>query len=72
MCPTSHSLCRSHLIDPASLRVDKFEAFMTARREALLGLIERAMGERVYRGTAPDEPEGPIVEDEDPAHADNA
>jgi hypothetical protein len=34
----------SHLIDPALLRADKFEAFMPDRQKRLLGLIEQATG----------------------------
>ncbi len=57
---------RSHLIGPSQLRADDFNGFIAARREALLGLIERAMGKSVYRGEKPDEPEGEtVMEDED-------
>ena len=52
---------KSHLIDPGHLRGDDFDAFFTARRETLLGLIERAMGKSVYRGETSDEPEGEIM-----------
>jgi hypothetical protein len=55
---------RSHLIEPARLRADDFDAFVAARREALLSLIERAMGKAVYRGETSDEPEGEIVMEE--------
>ncbi len=48
----------SHLIDPARLRADDFEGFMTARREALLTLIENATGKAVYRGEGANEAEG--------------
>lgn len=34
----------SHVIDPALLRADAFKEFYTARRAALLALVERAMG----------------------------
>lgn len=34
----------SHAIDPTLLRADAFEAFYAARKAALLGLVERAMG----------------------------
>jgi hypothetical protein len=63
----------SHLITPKKLRADDFEGFFSARRDALLGLIEDAMGGgRVYRGEAADEPEGPLVDESDPAHAEAA
>ena len=57
---------RTHLIDPEHLRTDAFGAFISARREALLTLIETAMGGKgVFRNVTPDEPEGDIVEQED-------
>ena len=37
---------RSHLIDPAFLRSDNFEAFMADRQKRLLLLIEQATGKR--------------------------
>lgn len=49
---------RSHLIDVAAIRSDSFDAHMAARREALIGLIERVTGKSVYRGDAVDEAEG--------------
>lgn len=48
---------RSHLIDPALLRADSFEAFMADRQQRLLALIERAMGKEAYHGDVPDEGE---------------
>lgn len=45
----------SHLIDPAFLRADAFEAFMNDRQERLLGLIEQAMGKAAYTGDLPEE-----------------
>ena len=63
----------SHLVDPAKLRADDFDGFITSRREALLKLIEAAMGGgRVYRGEATDEPEGAVIDETDPAHAEAA
>ena len=56
---------RSHLIDPNHLKADDFGAFLAARREALLGLIEKAMGKGVYRGANLDEPEGETVMEND-------
>lgn len=47
----------SHLIDPALLRADAFDAFMEDRQARLLRLIEQATGQSVYRGEA--------VEDDD-------
>lgn len=48
---------QSHLIDPALLRADKFEAFMEDRQKRLLGLIEQAMGKAAYSGNVPEEGE---------------
>lgn len=39
----------SHRVEPTLLKADDFEGFMRARREALLELIESAMGKSVYR-----------------------
>lgn len=50
-------LLRSHLIDPAHLRANDFHAFFTARREALLGLIEQVTGKPVHRGEGANEAE---------------
>lgn len=61
------SYLRSHLIDPALLRADKFEAFMEDRQKRLLGLIEQAMGKAAYSGNVPEE--GEDVEDSDEADA---
>jgi len=38
------AILRSHVMDPSLLRVDSFEAFYSARKAALLGLVGRAMG----------------------------
>jgi hypothetical protein len=43
-------ILRTHGIAPAYLRADNFLAFYEARREALLRLIETAMGKAAYRG----------------------
>jgi hypothetical protein len=44
---------RSHLIDPARLRADGFEAFIEDRRSELLGLIEQATGQKIRREPEP-------------------
>lgn len=41
---------RSHLIEPELLRADSFAAFIAAREQGLLALIEKATGQSVYRG----------------------
>lgn len=57
----------SHVIDPALLRADDFDGFFAARRDALLSIIEKAMGQKAYRGEASDEPEVDAAETEDEA-----
>lgn len=49
-------LLRQHYVDPAALRADDFDAFFDARKEAIIALVERAMGKPVVR--ASDIPEG--------------
>ena len=44
---------RSHLIDPARLRADGFEAFIEDRQSQLLGLIEQATGQKIRREPEP-------------------
>jgi len=61
---------RSHLIEPDLLRADDFDRFMAKRQEALLGLIEVAMGQAVYRGNVTDEPEEEAADDENAESAD--
>jgi hypothetical protein len=56
---------QSHLIDPTLLRTDDFDAFIAHRGEALLALIEKAIGKSVYRGTATDEPVEDVLEGEE-------
>lgn len=40
-------ILRSHVIDPALLRGDRFDEFMAARQNALLDRIEAAMGKAI-------------------------
>lgn len=54
----------SHLIDPRRLRADDFEGFLAQRREALLSIIEQAMGKSVFRDQPNDEPMGEPLADE--------
>lgn len=53
---------RSHLINPALLREDRFNEFLEDRQKRLLQLIEQAMGKSAYTGSVPEE--GEYVEDE--------
>ena len=58
----------SHLIDPALLRADNFDDFMSDRQKRLLALIEQATGKPAYVGAV--EEEGEDVEgDEDAVEA---
>lgn len=59
-------ILKSHVIEPAHLRADSFEAFYDARKTALLTIVERAMGKAssdAAPGGADDEDDG----DEDEA-----
>jgi hypothetical protein len=56
---------KSHLIDPALLRADNFEAFMEDRQKQLLALIEQAMGKAAYTGTAAEEGEDAEADEDD-------
>lgn len=46
---------RSHMIDPAIVRRDDFDAFMADRQERLLGLIAQATGKTAYTGEEQEE-----------------
>lgn len=45
--PDQDAILRTHLIDPALLRVDDFTGFMAARKAALLQVISAAMGKAI-------------------------
>lgn len=47
----------SHLLDPALLHADRFDAFMADRQQRLLALIEQATGKAPYTGSVPEEGE---------------
>ncbi|WP_182908098.1 DUF262 domain-containing protein [Microbispora sp. H13382] len=55
------SLISSHRCDPKAMRADDFDAFFVARREALVKLVEKAMGKTVQR----DASEGEMQESAD-------
>jgi hypothetical protein len=57
----------THLVDPALLRADDFAAYYKARQEALLRMIEEAMGRSAYRGEATNEPEAELDAEPEPA-----
>lgn len=56
-CEKLDIFLRSHLIDPALLRADSFDAFMADRQKRLLALIEQATGKAAYAGNVPEEGE---------------
>lgn len=60
-----NDILRSHVIDTASLRADKFDAFFEARSEAMLDRIEKAMGKPARRTTGPAVEPEPVEEPED-------
>lgn len=43
------SIISTHLVSPAAMRATDFDDFFLRRREALVGLVEQAMGKRVQR-----------------------
>lgn len=45
----------THLVDPALLRSDSFDAFLSDRQKRLLSLIEQATGKAAYTGPVEDE-----------------
>ncbi len=58
----------SHLVDPALLRADGFDAFMADRQKRLLALIEQATGKAAYTGAVPEEGED-VEQDPDTVEA---
>jgi hypothetical protein len=42
-------LVRTHLVDPSVMRPSDFDAYFVRRREALVRLVESAMGKVVQR-----------------------
>lgn len=54
-------LLESHLIDPEPMRADDFEEFFKRRKQALLGLVQSAMGKIIPQSSGNDE----TAEDED-------
>jgi hypothetical protein len=55
---------QSHLIEPAVLRADAFDAFMADRQRRLLALIEHATGKAAYIGEVQDEGEDVEADDD--------
>jgi len=46
-------ILRTHLIDPMLLRKDDFESFYSARKSALLSLVEKAMSKKAINSNEP-------------------
>src|SRR5262249_36101717 len=65
------SILRSHLIEPAEMRLDDFDAFYRARKAALLNLVSVAMGKAVAQMAEP-VPEDVEDEEEEDSVADLA
>lgn len=57
----------THLIVPDCLRNDDFQTFWDQRKEALIGMVEDAMGKAAFREQEANEPEGdlPDIEPDD-------
>jgi hypothetical protein len=51
------SILRTHAIEPSHLRNADFDAFFQARTEALLRLVDVAMGKAAIRGEQTEPPE---------------
>ncbi|MCZ2830492.1 DUF262 domain-containing protein [Modestobacter sp. VKM Ac-2986] len=49
-------LLATHLVDASSLRTDDFDSYFVARREALVKLVEKAIGKAVQRDISEGEP----------------
>lgn len=62
-------ILRSHQIDPALMRADDFDAFYTARKVALLEMIESAMGKAALRDGTGDASEYDMPDEDDLAAA---
>ena len=62
--PEQDAILRTHLIDPALLRADDFNAFYDARRKALITLVERAMGKAAITQTTESAPEDDLEYEE--------
>ena len=68
---TMNAILEGHRINPVHVRVDAFDSFFAARREALLDRIESAMGKPIARGAAGDSVLAVDNEPEDDYEADS-
>lgn len=74
------TLVGSHWCDSAAMRNDDFDAFFVARREALVKLVERAMGKTIQRDASEgemqesadqfDATDGAVIPDEEESYSD--
>lgn len=64
-------ILRSHVIDPATLRADDFNAFFQAREKALLERIEKAMGKKLIPVVAQSDKSDDTEQDEYDEDTDN-
>ena len=55
--PRLDSVLGTHLVDPQAMRASGFDPYFTRRREALVRLIEKAMGKVVQRDIEAGKPE---------------
>lgn len=56
--PQMNELLKSHRIDPEPMRADDFDEFYGRRKQALLELVESAMGKAIPRGVATEDEGG--------------
>ncbi|MDI6691965.1 MAG: DUF262 domain-containing protein [Anaerosomatales bacterium] len=61
-------LLASHLVDARAMRTDDFHGFFEARKQAMLSLIERALGKPVLQEAVAEEPNG-VTDFEDESEA---
>lgn len=59
-------LLQSHAIHPATMRAGDFDAFFESRKEAIVNLVEAAMGKAVLRDLATTDPDELDFENEEP------
>ena len=55
--PALDDILRTHLVDPDTLRSDDFDTYFAHRRDALVRLVEKAMGKAVQRDIEEGHPE---------------
>jgi len=58
--PALDDILRTHVVDPSAMRSSDFDAYFARRRDALVGLVEQAMGKAVQRDVEAGQPEESI------------